>query len=1122
MNLVNRYIVFLFCLIFLSKSYGERVLKVAFLVGNESSKQTFEIPAISGMTYFAESINFEKVNIDNLSDLSGYDIVWYHRTDSIPITNREKEIGNIIKKYVRDGGKLILSMEAVRLLNTWDIEPEQIESTTFYAQDEGFGRKVGFHSFREHPLFDNLFGGAYTWHGKEDNQCRVFGFFGDKKPKAEKAKVIGILWEYIYYHPKDKILWETPFGKGNILAIGGFLYYCNENFNKKILDQFTSNCLNYLAGRPMKSKALFWDYRPTEVISKKMSVKKITLSQPVAWSIPCVNDKIECKGSNFTIDLPSKRTMLIANQKSGIEEIWTHPFLSLRNYRLWLDIEGHDTLVPLSSYKSKVELCSNAIIRTYQNEGFQIKEVLTSQIDKPVVIAHYEWKGYNVRHIIIDYKNNLRFMWPYDENALGSIYYNWSKEANAFITCDGNKDFVSLVGSNIPGTLLLAGRYNNFKYIDKKPEGEITDKLQVASSVSYNVDNREAMDLFMVAGNEGLENTLNEYSLFMKSPQNVFRESQEYYTNYLRDKVFIITPDSLFNNGFLWATIGSAQFIVETPGVGTSLMAGFSSSLSGWGGGQKVSGRPGYAWYFGRDAVWSSLAFASLGDFKIVRQVLETLIRFQQVDGKIYHELTSSGSVHFDASDSTPLFVILMARYLRSTGDLEFIKRNFYSIVKAMDYCYSTDTDRDHLIEITNVGHGWLEGGELYGSHTEFYLSGLWNTALNDAAYIAAKIGNTEKMIKYESDAKIVNQIINSDFWNKEGFFNYGKRKDGSFTNECIALTTVPVYLGVTDYNKSYNMIKRFSSGAFSADWGVRLIDDTHSMTESGAYNSGNVWPLFTGWTALAEYQMGRYNQGFSHLMSNMLNYINISPGRIPEVINGSIYKSSGITLHQCWSETMVIQPIIEGMLGFTPNSLNKQITLSPRLPFNWKSFQVNNLRMADTFVSFSMIKGKNKQVYDLTSTGPVSVNFSPAFAIGTKVIHVLVNGNEVPFKLIENREYVVISLLLNLDKNTSVEIIYNEGMSSLPTYRLAKIEEKSKLIHVISQCIQNGVLEVIVEGRSGTTCYLDLYLPNGYERIEGTTSEVKNAYGVYTFNVDFESIKDSYVTKKIRVHTSK
>ena len=374
------------------------------------------------------------------------------------------------------------------------------------------------------------------------------------------------------------------------------------------------------------------------------------------------------------------------------------------------------------------------------------------------------------------------------------------------------------------------------------------------------------------------------------------------------------------------------------------------------------------------------------------------------------------------------------------------------AITKAINYCYSTDTDGDHLIEISNVGHGWLEGGDLYGSHTEFYLAGLWNAALNDAAYIASLVGDTVNKAKYKSDANIVNEIINKNFWNEKGYYNYGKHKDGSYTDECIVLVTVPVYMGVTDKKRSEHMMEKFASSHFSTDWGVRMINDSHPIFNPTAYHFGSVWPLFTGWTALAEYEVGRYIQGFSHIMANLQNYRGISHGRIPEVINGVVYKPSGVTLHQCWSETMVLQPIVEGMLGFAPDAPRKRLKLAPRLPFHWNTLQVEKLRIADTSISFNMKKEPGKILYVFSSTQPIQATFSPSFAPGSRVERVSVNGKEVIFDLLDNGEYMNISTEIFLDKTTQVEILLHEGMSAMPAYQLPQYGEISKGIRILSQ----------------------------------------------------------------------
>ena len=101
-------------------------------------------------------------------------------------------------------------------------------------------------------------------------------------------------------------------------------------------------------------------------------------------------------------------------------------------------------------------------------------------------------------------------------------------------------------------------------------------------------------------------------------------------------------------------------------------MAGYSTTARGWDGRHKISGRPGYAWYFGRDSEWSGFAIDNYGDFKSIKQQLLFLQKYQDIYGKIFHEISTSGVVHYDAADATPLYIILAAHYFRSSGDIEF------------------------------------------------------------------------------------------------------------------------------------------------------------------------------------------------------------------------------------------------------------------------------------------------------------------------------------------------------------------------------------------------------------------------------------------------------------------
>ena len=172
---------------------------------------------------------------------------------------------------------------------------------------------------------------------------------------------------------------------------------------------------------------------------------------------------------------------------------------------------------------------------------------------------------------------------------------------------------------------------------------------------------------------------MNDFKSAITNPQKIYDAAYENVNSFFDKSLSITTPDQNFNEGYKWALIGTNRFFVNTPGLGKSLVAGYSTTAWGWDGGQKVNGRPGYAWYFGRDGAWSGLALLDYGDFDKVKSMLEFFNKYQDLNGKIFHELTTSGAVHYDAADATPLYIILAGQYLRHSGDVQFIKDNYQS-----------------------------------------------------------------------------------------------------------------------------------------------------------------------------------------------------------------------------------------------------------------------------------------------------------------------------------------------------------------------------------------------------------------------------------------------------------
>ncbi|RPH37069.1 hypothetical protein EHM92_03490, partial [bacterium] len=1051
----------------------------------------------------------------------GLDVIWVHLPDSAAyrsFVSQPNTVGQL-EDAVLAGGKLLLTDYAAMLPYDLGLEQKRPSIRIDTIQNDWLWDKKGFQSFRGHPLFKGIFGGEYVWDPNVDQLLPFVGYFGNDFP--EDGKVIAVDKSYVFINADRKLVIEHRQDRGRTVSIGGAIFFSRENNLRRNLETLVGNALLYLAGRNEEEPVTYWRRRENVPVRFVTSSDPIRPPQDRKFGMLPSSELLLMKSNpkNDFFDVAGRRALIMGKENGGIDEFWIHPFRVLRDYEA--GIVTPDSVAWLKNMPLRIEVRPESFTRIYTIPGGHLSEEVYSSFQRAGGIVHYEADASAPVRLIIRFRNDLRWMWPYDADALGDIHYAYDAGLQALHVRDTTGSFYCLMGADAPPESQLSGQYDTIDMAPGGLQGSPATLNQVYHAAVYQLNEQNSFVLnYAIAGtNEGQERALEDYRALLENPARALIEVVGHYQKLLSTTVNISSPDVEFNRLFNWAIVGTDRFVAHTPGVGTGLLAGFGTIARGWDGAQKISGRPGYAWYFGRDSEWSGFAMDDYGDCEMVREQLRLLQSHQDRYGKIFHEISTSGAVHFDAADATPLYIMLAGHYLRASGDLAFIRKSWPVLKNAMDFLSSTDTDGDGLIENTNVGHGWLEpGGPLFGSHSSFYLSALWAQTLTDMAFMAEQLGKKDRAARYSAEARRVKKIVNNDFWNDStGFYNYGKNKDGTYRAEPTVLPAVAAYLGLLDDNRAASMLRAYAGNGFTSDWGVRILSSQSPLFDPRGYHYGSIWPLFTGWTALAEYEYGNSTQGFSHIMNNLYIKNHWALGFVEEVMHGAVYRPSGVCPHQCWSETNILHPAITGMIGWKPNAPEHAATLKPRFPIHWDSVTVSNLRVGESLLQLRMKRSIRRTVYSLTlqKGSAVQVTFAPELPAGTAVKRVIVKGSVVPKVALGQRRLLALPSPVSVSKQVDIVIEHSGGFALDPVVPRPSPEDSSAALRIVSISNRPEGYVAVIEGKPGSETFLRMHLfDRDVDQVQGGEAGPAEKEGQWDLHVKFKASSAPFVSQ--------
>jgi glycogen debranching enzyme len=766
--------------------------------------------------------------------------------------------------------------------------------------------------------------------------------------------------------------------------------------------------------------------------------------------------------------------------ESGTMEAWVYPLKIFREFHLNFHTEGRVLSAETLARTLTVRPESATIL--YAGDTFTVQETLFVPVEAQGAVILLNVETEQPLEIEAVFHRDYQLMWP---AALGATYLDWSSKNHAFYFGEEERKFSAFVGSPT-----AADPHSEFQ--TNYAESQIS-----AFRLGPTAKGKDAKLIVIAASMEGHDAALKTYQRLAADYDALQQEAAKYYQDYLAHTVNLELPDEQIQQAYDWARISEFQGLVTNPYLGTGLVAGYRRS--------GTSQRPGFAWFFGRDSFWTSLALNASGDFSTARTALSFISKFQREDGKIPHEISQGANFvdwfkgypyPYASADATPLYLIAMDDYVVHSGDAAFAKEKWDSLWKAYEFLRST-YDEHGFAKNSGVGHGWVEGGPLLPVKTELYQTGLGIEALRALSNLAHLTGKEDASKEVAKDFSQQRPLMNEAFWLADKKrFAFALDKNNHPVDEPTVLSTVPMWFGLLDEPKADAMITQLADLDQQTDWGMRIISDHSPKFSGGGYHYGSVWPLFTGWAAVGEYRYHRAHPAYENLRANALLGFDGSLGHFSEVLSGAYYQSlSTSSPHQIWSAAMVISPVLRGLLGLAPDAAAGTLTFAPHVPADWLFFAIRNVAVGAAKVDLHYAKELEGITLEAKPSGASSNNssltldFQPAISLHAKVLGATLNGRPVPFHLEPHAadQHVLVRIPLSAGSN-SLHIRLKDDFGLAYDSTLPALGSTSEGLRIVSETWSpaHDRLTLSVSGRAGRTYRLSVWNPAQIGSVSG------------------------------------
>jgi glycogen debranching enzyme len=269
-------------------------------------------------------------------------------------------------------------------------------------------------------------------------------------------------------------------------------------------------------------------------------------------------------------------------------------------------------------------------------------------------------------------------------------------------------------------------------------------------------------------------------------------------------------------------------------------------------------------------------------------------------------------------------------------------------------------------------GTGWVEEWIPEAPQQEIYLAALDQQPSEAMAHLAQLMSDERLASEATKQAKVIRDYLFT-YRTSDGFYSFSHNADGSFDSRHTVFPAVAWWSGSLTLPKSDTMFDAWASPGFATDWGTRSVEEGAETYDPLSYHHGSVWPLYTGWTSLAQYHVNRQLAAFASLQQNIQRTWLQDPGSLTEVLSGQFYQPLGrSSSHQLWSSAMILTPSVRGLFGIEADALTGRLRIDPKLPAQWSEASLQNVPFGETRLNIAMHRvGANLEI-EATSQNPI------------------------------------------------------------------------------------------------------------------------------------------------------